>query len=76
MAPKEIVAAIEMQEQELIRIKGMTSIYWDDIHDRRTDIYIRTIASLLDSGRQFILMDPSTSDSKILKVLLKLPRLR
>ena len=44
MAPKEIVAAIEMQEQELIRIKGMTSIYRGEIHDRRTDIYIGTIA--------------------------------
>ncbi len=40
MAPKEIVAAIEMQEQELIRIKGMTSIYRGEIHDRRIDIYI------------------------------------
>ena len=44
MAPKEIVAAIEMQEQELIRIQGMTSIYRGDIRDRRTDIYIGTIA--------------------------------
>ena len=44
MAPKEIVAAVEMQEEELFELRRNTSVlFGKEIHDEGNKIYIGTV---------------------------------
>ena len=49
MAPKEIVAAVEMQEEELFELRRNTSVlFGKEIHDKGNRIYIGQV----DKGRR------------------------
>ena len=44
MAPKEIVAAVEIQEEEVIQLQRNTSVlFGKEIHDKDDRIYIGTV---------------------------------